>query len=170
MQKFSLWLFLVEKWIRFKQKPLITVCKEITSDEVARTAVIISAPTKTPAVAAASEAATRARAASILLELSWNSLSNSCKLHELNFRWRSIRGACRPARTILKLVGKITLKPINVIKWGNKTIWIPNFILKIVIKRSHFSAKFGWDKSQPSPYAPPGLGATEGNGPRQRQH
>ena len=80
MQKFRLWLFLVEKWIRFKQKPLITVRKEITSDEVARTAVIISAPTKTPAVAAASEAATRARArpqsSSNFLEILYPILAN----------------------------------------------------------------------------------------------
>ena len=31
------------------------------------------------------------------------------------------------------------------------------FSKKIVFKRLHFSSKVGWDKSQPSPYIPPGL-------------
>ena len=47
---------------------------------------------------------------------------------------------------------------------GTKLFELPTLSPKL------FTAKFGWDKSQPSPYVPPGLGATEGNGARQRRH
>ena len=90
------------------------MCKEITSDEVARTAVIISATTKTPAVAAASEAATRARASrrslqsarpqssSNFLEILYPILANCMNYTSGGAAY----AALRPGRTKLNLVGK----------------------------------------------------------------
>ena len=145
------------------------MCKEITSDEVARTAVIISATTKTPAVAAASEAATRAPGVAAAVAAAFKARGLNPPRTFLKFSIQFLQTAWIKL-PVAQHTRRLQARQ-NEIKFGcENNIAISNFLPKICIKRRQFFAKFGWDKSQPSLYVPPGLGATEGNGAQQRRH